>query len=108
MPFFKKSLASFGKDKKTLFLKVFFSMDSKIASRKLGYGFSSEYTEIPLSDFIANAKKELETVPKFDPWRLISVERKKNNFFDIQTKEDALQDEKSFSKKKKTLIQTYL
>lgn len=108
MPFFKKSLASFSKDKKTLFLKVFFSMDSKIASRKLGYGFSSEYKEIPLSDFIANAKKELETVPKFDPWRLISVERKKNNFFDIQTREDALKDEKSFSKKKKTLIQTYL
>ena len=102
MPFFKKSLASFSKEKKTLFLKVFFSMDSKIASRKLGYGFSSEYKEIPLSDFIADAKKELETVPKFDPWRLISVERKKNNFFDTQTREDALKDEKSFSKKKKT------
>ena len=52
-------------------------MDSKIASRKLGYGFSSEYQEIPLSEFVVSAKKELETVPKFDPWRLISVKRKK-------------------------------
>ena len=61
-------------------------MDSKIASRKLGYGFSSEYKEIPLSNFIANAKKELETVPKFDPWRLISVERKKNKLFRKNTR----------------------
>jgi len=52
-------------------------MDSKSASRKLGYGFSSEYQEIPLSEFVVNAKTELETVPKFDPWRFISVERKK-------------------------------
>ena len=71
-------------------------MDSKIASRKLGYGFSSEYQEIPLSEFVVNAKKELETVPKFDPWRLISVERKKKKLFDRQTKEDAVKDEKSF------------
>jgi hypothetical protein len=46
-------------------------MDSKSASRKLGYGFSSEYQEIPLSEFVVIAKTELETVPKFDPWRLI-------------------------------------
>ena len=56
-------------------------MDSKLASRKLGYGFSSQYQEIPLSDFVVNAKKELETVPKFNPWRLISVERKKKKLF---------------------------
>jgi len=42
-------------------------MDSKSASRKLGYGFSLEYQEIPLSEFVFNAKTELETVPKFDP-----------------------------------------
>ena len=35
-------------------------MDSKLASRKLGYGFSSQHQEIPLSDFVVNAKKELE------------------------------------------------
>ncbi|MDE0765561.1 MAG: hypothetical protein OSB15_05730, partial [Amylibacter sp.] len=67
-------------------------MDSKLASRKLGYGFSSQYQEIPLSDFVVNAKKELETVPKFNPWRLISVERKKKKLFDKQTKEDAAND----------------
>ena len=50
------------------FLKVLYNMDSKSASRKLGYGFSSEYQEIPLSEFVVNAKTELETVPKFDPW----------------------------------------
>ena len=83
-------------------------MDSKIASRKLGYGFSSEYQEIPLSEFVVNAKTELETVPKFDPWKLISVERKKKKLFDRQTKEEAIKEEKSFSKKKKKLIQTYL
>ena len=76
-------------------------MDSKLASRKLGYGFSSQYQEIPLSDFVVNAKKELETVPKFDPWRLISVERKKKKLFDKQTKEDAAKDEKSFTKQYK-------
>ena len=81
-------------------------MDSKIASRKLGYGFSSEYQEIPLSEFVVNAKTELETVPKFDPWKLISVERKKKKLFDRQTKEEAIKEEKSFSKKKKKLIQT--
>ena len=74
-------------------------MDSKLASRKLGYGFSSQYQEIALSDFVANAKKELEVVPKFDPWRLISVERKKKRFFDNQTKEDAVNDEKVIYKK---------
>ena len=63
-------------------------MDSKLASRKLGYGFSSQYQEIALSDFVVNAKKELEVVPKFDPWRLISVKRKKKKLFDKQTKED--------------------
>ena len=83
-------------------------MDSKIASRKLGYGFSSEHQEIPLSEFVVNAKKELETVPKFDPWRFISVERKKKKLFDRQTKEEAVKQEKSFSKKKKKLLQTYL
>ena len=76
-------------------------MDSKLASRKLGYGFSSQYQEIPLSDFVVNAKKELETVPKFNPWRLISVERKKKKLFDKQTKEDAANDEKSFTKQYK-------
>jgi uncharacterized protein (DUF1800 family) len=83
-------------------------MDSKLASRKLGYGFSSQYQEIPLSDFVVNAKKELETVPKFDPWRLISVERKKKRFFDKQSKEDALKDEKEFTKKYKKKLQKYL
>ena len=73
-------------------MKVHFHMDSKLASRKLGYGFSSQYQEIPLSDFVVNAKKELETVPKFNPWRLISVERKKKKLFDKQTKEDAAND----------------
>ena len=83
-------------------------MDSKLASRKLGYGFSSQYQEIPLSDFVVNAKKELETVPKFDPWRLISVERKKKRFFDKQTKEDAVKDEKAFTKQYKKKLQEYL
>ena len=83
-------------------------MDSKSASRKLGYGFSLEYEEIPLSEFVFNAKTELETVPKFDPWRLIAVERKKKKLFDRQTKEEAIKEEKSFSKKKKKLIKTYL
>ena len=83
------------------YLKVHFHMDSKLASRKLGYGFSSQYQEIPLSDFVVNAKKELETVPKFNPWRLISVERKKKKLFDKQTKEDAANDEKSFTKQYK-------
>ena len=83
-------------------------MDSKIASRKLGYGFSSEHQEISLSEFVVNAKKELETVPKFDPWRLIAVERKKKKLFDRQTKEEAVKEEKLFSKKKKKLLQTYL
>ena len=83
-------------------------MDSKSASRKLGYGFSSEYQEIPLSEFVVNAKTELETVPKFDPWKLISVERKKKKLFDNQTKEEAINDEKSFSKKYKKKLQEYL
>ena len=83
-------------------------MDSKLASRKLGYGFSSQYQEIALSDFVANAKKELEVVPKFDPWRLISVERKKKRFFDNQSKEDAINDEKVFTKKYKKSLQKYL
>ena len=83
-------------------------MDSKSASRKLGYGFSLEYQEIPLSEFVVNAKTELETVPKFDPWRLIAVERKKKKLFDRQTKEEAVKDEKSFSKKYKKRLQTYL
>ena len=83
-------------------------MDSKSASRKLGYGFSLEYQEIPLSEFVFNAKTELETVPKFDPWRLIAVERKKKKLFDRQTKEEAVKEEKLFSKKKKKLLQTYL
>ncbi len=82
-------------------MKVHFHMDSKLASRKLGYGFSSQYQEIALSDFVANAKKELEVVPKFDPWRLISVERKKKRFFDNQSKEDAINDEKVFTKNTK-------
>ena len=83
-------------------------MDSKLASRKLGYGFSSQYQEIPLSDFVVNAKKELETVPKFNPWRLISVERKKKRLFDNQSKEDAANDEKVFTKKYKKSLQKYL
>ena len=83
-------------------------MDSKLASRKLGYGFSSQYQEIALSDFVVNAKKELEVVPKFDPWRLISVKRKKKKLFDKQTKEDAIKDEKSFTKKYKKKLQEYL
>ena len=64
-------------------------MDSKSASRKLGYGFSSEYQEIPLSEFVVIAKTELETVPKFDPWRLIAVERKKKRILDNQSKDDS-------------------
>ena len=83
-------------------------MDSKSASRKLGYGFSSQYQEIALSDFVANAKKELEVVPKFDPWRLISVKRKKKKLFDKQTKEYAINYEKSFTKKYKKKLQEYL
>ena len=70
--------------------------------------FPLEYQEIPLSEFVVNAKTELETVPKFDPWRLIAVERKKKKLFDRQTKEEAVKEEKSFSKKKKKLLQTYL
>ena len=89
-------------------MKVHFHMDSKLASRKLGYGFSSQYQEIALSDFVVNAKKELEVVPKFDPWRLISVERKKKRFFDNQSKEDAINDEKVFTKKYKKSLQKYL
>ena len=65
--------------------------------------FSSQYQEIALSDFVANAKKELEAVPKFDPWRLISVERKKKRILDNQSKDDAIKDEKAFSKKYKKI-----
>jgi hypothetical protein len=83
-------------------------MDSKLASRKLGYGFSSQHQEIPLSDFVVNAKKELEAVPEFDPWRLISVKRKKKRLFDNQSKEDAANDEKAFSKEYKKTLQEYL
>ena len=83
-------------------------MDSKSASRKLGYGFSSEYQEIPLSEFVVIAKTELETVPKFDPWRLIAVERKKKRILDNQSKDDAIKDEKEFSKKYKKTLQKYL
>jgi hypothetical protein len=83
-------------------------MDSKLASRKLGYGFSSQHQEIPLSEFVVNAKKELEAVPEFDPWRLISVERKKKKLFDNQSKEDAANDEKAFSKEYKKTLQEYL
>ena len=83
-------------------------MDSKLASRKLGYGFSSQYQEIALSDFVVNAKKELEVVPKFDPWRLIAVERKKKRILDNKSKDDAIKDEKAFSKKYKKTLQKYL
>ena len=89
-------------------MKVHFHMDSKSASRKLGYGFSSEYQEIPLSEFVVIAKTELETVPKFDPWRLIAVERKKKRILDNQSKDDAIKDEKAFSKKYKKTLQKYL
>ena len=65
-------------------------MDSKIASRKLGYGFSSEHQEIPLSGFVVNATKELETVPKSDPWRFISLERKKKKLFDKVSRENSV------------------
>ena len=83
-------------------------MDSKSASRKLGYGFSLEYQEIPLSEFVVNAKTELETVPKFDPWRLIAVERKKKKLFDRQTKKKRSMKRNIFSKRYKKILQKYL
>ena len=60
-------------------------MDSKLASRKLGYGFSTQHQEISLTDFVVNAKKELEAVPVFDPWRHIAVEKKVKRFLDNES-----------------------
>ena len=63
--------------------------------------FPLEYQEIPLSEFVVNAKTELETVPKFDPWRLIAVERKKKKLFDRQTKKKRSMKRNDFQKNTK-------
>ena len=83
-------------------------MDSKLASRKLGYGFSTQHQEISLTDFVVNAKKELEAVPVFDPWRHIAVEKKVKRFLDNESQTDAANSEKSYSKEYKKTLQKYL
>jgi uncharacterized protein (DUF1800 family) len=85
-----------------------FYMDSKRASRKLGYGFSTQHQEISLTDFVVNAKKELEAVPVFDPWRHIAVEKKVKRFLDNESQEDAANNEKSYSKEYKKTLQKHL